>query len=181
MAKGKKGRKLPAPGSKPKGTAPVGRPSSYDAEIASKILGEIATTTHSLRTICAQEGMPDAATVYRWLIDNKEFCDQYAHAKEQQGQLIFEETQEIADTPQIGVITIEGPRGTGVKTADMIEHRKLRVDTRKWMLSKLLPKKYGDLHRVHTSGPDDGPIQVKVGAESLADLAAEIMRERARE
>jgi hypothetical protein len=51
---------------------------------------------------------------------------------------------EIADTPQIGIKTVQKPSGTETTHGDMIEYRRLQVDTRKWLLSKVLPKVYGD-------------------------------------
>ena len=55
---------------------------------------------------------------------------------------------DIADTPIEGekTKTIDGPDGkkTEVTTGDMIDHRKLQVDARKWALARMNPKKYGD-------------------------------------
>lgn len=52
---------------------------------------------------------------------------------------------EIADTPQIGVKKVIKPDGS-VETmeGDMIEHRRLRIDARKWALARMSPRKYGD-------------------------------------
>ena len=55
--------------------AKTGRPSSYSPEIADAICEETATTDHALHRICEREGMPDHATVYRWLASNQKFCD----------------------------------------------------------------------------------------------------------
>jgi len=35
----------------------------------------------------------------------------------------------------------------------MIQHRRLRIDARKWVVSKLMPKKYGDSSKVQNSEP----------------------------
>ena len=37
----------------------------------------------------------------------------------------------------------------------------LKVDTRKWLLSKALPKLYGDRLTAEMSGPDSGPIKTQ--------------------
>ena len=57
---------------------------------------------------------------------------------------MFDEILEIADTPQGGETTKVGPNGTETRIGDMIEHRRLQVDARKWILSKALPKTFGD-------------------------------------
>lgn len=71
----------------------------------------------------------------------------------------------IADEPMMGAKTTRKANGD-VETVegDMIEHRKLRVDARKWTAAKLRPRKYGELVRQEHSGPDGGSIQFeKVG------------------
>jgi hypothetical protein len=73
-----------------------GRPSDYYAEIAMTICDRLAEG-ESLRAICADAGMPDKATVLRWMGRHKEFRDQYAWAREAQADDILEEILEIAD------------------------------------------------------------------------------------
>ena len=74
--------------------------------------------------------------------DNKE---RYARARSQLLERMAEEIHEIADTPMLGETTTVRPDGSvEVKAGDMIEHRKLRIDARKWTLAKLMPQKYGD-------------------------------------
>ena len=76
----------------------------------------------------------------------------YARAKEEQLQILADEIQQIADEPQSGeVVTLKGDERE-VKIADMIEHRRLRIESRKWLLSKLAPKKYGDKIQQEVSG-----------------------------
>lgn len=99
----------------------------------------------SLRAICMSEGMPSKSTVFLWLADDEDFAARYAVARVAQADGFADEIVAIADTPEIGVKTTTKPDGT-VETVegDMIEHRRLRVDARKWAASKLAPKKYGD-------------------------------------
>ena len=94
----------------------------------------------TLRLICALEGMPDRATVYRWLADdpNADFRDQYARARAIGLDLIADEVLEIADAPACAE---GGAQGMPV------ENRRLQIDARKWYLSKLAPKKYGEYLR----------------------------------
>jgi hypothetical protein len=123
-----------------------GRPTQYNEEIASAILAEIATNRVGLATICAgNEVFPEPRTVYRWMLKHDEFSQRYARAKEDQLQILEDEILEIADRPQVGeIVTIKADGSTERKVSDMIEHRKLQIDARKWLMSKLKPKKYGD-------------------------------------
>lgn len=82
--------------------------------------------------------------VYRWLLKNEAFREIYGRARQEQIQLLADQILPIADTPVIGIKTKTDARGTEVTEGDMIEHRKLQIDTRKWLLSKLAPAKYGD-------------------------------------
>ena len=71
----------------------------------------------------------------------------------------------IADTPLEGEISEEGvdSKGQGFsKTTrrDMIEHRRLQVDTRKWALARMSPKKYGDRTALEHSGPGGNELTV---------------------
>ena len=76
----------------------------------------------------------------------------YARAKDEQLQILADEIQPIADTPQMGeIITIKGDERE-IKICDMLEHRKLRIEARKWLLAKLNPKKYGDKLGLEHSG-----------------------------
>lgn len=120
-----------------------GRPSLYTDELAAAICERLAAG-ESLRAICRDEGMPAHSTVLGWVNDNPDFSDQYTRAREKGYAVMFDHMLEIADTPQQGVTIKESEKGTEVRTGDMIEHRRLRVDTRKWMLAKALPKIYGD-------------------------------------
>jgi len=138
---------------------PAGRPSSYDPEIAADICSCISTCTNSLESILeSEERFPAKPAFYRWMLDHQELRDLYARAKTEQLQILADEIQAIADEPQRGeVVTIKGDERE-VKISDMIEHRKLRIDSRKWLLSKLDPKKYGD--KTAITGDGGGPVQI---------------------
>jgi hypothetical protein len=102
--------------------------------------------------------MPDKATVFRWLSLESPFrdgfCDQYAHAREAQADSLADDIIDIADTPMPGVKTKTTAQGVETTEGDMIEHRRLRVDARKWVAAKLKPKKYGDKVDLTHANPD---------------------------
>jgi hypothetical protein len=118
-----------------------GRPTIYTDDLGTKICTRIANG-ESIRTMVKGKDMPSSSTIFRWLLDEeyKSFWEQYEKARNIQAELMFEELIEIADA----------------KEADVMRDR-LRVDTRKWYLSKIVPKKYGDKVDV-TSGGKPMPL-----------------------
>ena len=90
---------------------------------------------------------------YGQLASNAEARERYARAKADGLDVLADEILELADTPRVGVKTMTKPDGA-VETVkgDMIERSRLQVDSRKWLLSKLAPKKYGDRLDVEHGG-----------------------------
>lgn len=130
----------------------MGRPSSFTPEIAERICAELMDG-RSLRAVCAQDDMPSIVTVFNWLHTNGEFLKQYARAREFQADYYAQQIVDIADTPQEGAIITETDDGkVETRRADMIEHRRLQVDARKWYAAKLAPKKYGEKVQAELSG-----------------------------
>ena len=125
---------------------PGGRPSIFTEELAKTICSRIAEG-RSVRSICKDDDMPSAVSIYNWLLDDdkKEFFKQYARAKDAQAELMFDELLEIADDGSNDYMTIEkGDKSYNVEDREVTNRSKLRVDARKWYLSKVLPKKFGD-------------------------------------
>jgi hypothetical protein len=141
---------------------PAGRPSGYNENIAARILAEIATRNVGLKTICDDnKDFPSPSTVYLWLMQHEEFRDKYARAKEDQTQVLEDEMLILADNTKLGeIVTIKGDGTEEIKRSDMIEHRKLQIETRKWLMGKLKPKKYGDKIQQEVTGKDGGPLQI---------------------
>jgi hypothetical protein len=135
-----------------------GRPSDYNPEIAAEVCGKIAQG-QSVRSISAEPGMPGQTTIYQWLQAHDEFAVQYARAREAQAEHFQDEILSIADDGRND--TYEDENG-GVRTdQDVIARSRLRVDTRKWLMSKLAPKKYGDKLTQEHTGPGGGPVQLE--------------------
>ena len=98
----------------------------------SQICAQISKTTKSLKNIGKELGIDNSA-IYGYIdIMGAEAASQYARAKSDQLKLIADETMEIADEP--------------VQPGDSaaVNNKRVRIDTRKWLLSKLVPKTYGD-------------------------------------
>lgn len=125
----------------------MGRPSKYSKALVDKICIEISTTNKGLAKICEGNDMPTYKTVFNWLGDDKykEFLQSYTRAREAQADFLADECIDIADTPQEGVKTKTDEHGkVSIEEGDMLGHRKLQIDARKWKAAKLAPKKYGD-------------------------------------
>lgn len=90
--------------------------------------------------------MPSVQTVLKWLREDKNgFLAQYTRAKEEQADLLVEDMLDIADDGTNDYMTIEkGDKTYNVEDKEVTNRSKLRVETRKWIASKLKPKKYGD-------------------------------------
>lgn len=145
--------------------AKTGRPSGYSGAVGDDICEHIAHGK-SLVSWCKESGV-GYSTVMGWLSADKAFSDKYARAREAQADYLAEEIVNIADTPQIGVKTKTNDKGEVETTeGDMIEHRRLQVDARKWYASKLAPKKYGE--KLAVGGADDlPPLQSTVKVDGL--------------
>ena len=123
-----------------------GRPSSYSQELADSICEQLADGM-SLRDICKADDMPSKGTVFRWLAQNQAFQDQYAHARDAQADVLADEILSIADDGTNDWQEKYGKDGeqTGWQVnGEAVQRSRLRVDSRKWIASKLKPKKYGD-------------------------------------
>jgi len=119
----------------------VGRPSDYSEELVEEICLRISFG-EGLVKICKDEHIPSRSTVMRWLLNNKEFQDKYAQAREAQADYLLEELLDIADDKSGD--TYEDAKGNIKIDHENINRSRLRVDTRKWVIAKLAPKKYGD-------------------------------------
>ena len=120
-----------------------GRPSVFTQELADEICLRLADG-QSLREICKAEDMPSRRTVHRWLFKDKAFCHQYTQARESQADRIIEDLLHIADTT----------------TPEMVNVAKLRLDARKFYITKVAPKRFGDKVTQEITGANGGAIEI---------------------
>jgi len=128
----------------------------------------------SLRSILdADEKLPTVRSFLDWMGADGELAIQYAHARQTQYELLADEIVSIADE---NYTTDEH----GVRerlSSEAIQRNRLRVDTRKWMLAKMLPKVYGDKLQTEHTGKDGGPIQLQaVDLRNLSDSELDDMQ-----
>lgn len=134
------------------------RLTSYTPELASDILQRLADG-QTLREICRMEGYPPESTVRTWVLDDREgFAARYVLARELQAETWADEIVSIADDATNDWMKRQD--GTTAPDYEHIQRSRLRVDTRKWLLSKMKPGTYGE--KVHHAGADGGKIAAEV-------------------
>ena len=114
-----------------------------------EIINLICVDGMSLRDSLRQGNMPSSQTFYKWLEDDELKSKRYARACSDRADIIFEQILEIADDQELDVYEKDGVELTN---HNVIQRSRLRVDSRKWMLAKMNPKKYGDKIDMTTDG-----------------------------
>jgi hypothetical protein len=134
---------------------PGGRPSDYSPELAETICN-LLIEGNSLRAIEDMDGMPSKTAILRWVAKHPEFRDQYARALEARTDAHADEILAIADDGHNDWMQKQfGDDVKWIENGEAIRRSQLRIDSRKWLMSKLAPKKYGDklLHGGDPSNP----------------------------
>jgi hypothetical protein len=138
----------------------IGRPSSFTQEIADEICVRISGG-ESLRSIVLGSHMPDRATVFRWLVANQIFRDQYARAREAHADSLVDDMLAIADAEY--------------ESNEAITAARLKIDTRKWLAGRMSPKKYSEQKMALTGPSGDGPVQIEMQVIDPSTLAPDAM------
>ena len=138
----------------------------YSPEIAETILERLGDG-EGLIAICRDDGMPSDGAVRHWVAtDHDGFAAKYAQARARGYERLSDEILELSDDNSRDVRVGEDGRET--VDYEVVARSRLRVDSRKWLLSKLLPKTYGDKIDVNHGGD--------VGVRNMTDeqLAARL-------
>lgn len=166
--------KLPKPKTKKK-------PVRASPEVQERIL-ELIEQGHTLRSICLEnpDTMPTPSAVIEWTLVDRDFAERYAHARLIGFAALAEDILDIADgkrptdantwqpdakaegrlKDEIEALTIaERDR----RDPDLVQRDKLRIEARKWILSKMLPKIYGERRETDGQGGIKGPMRVDWG------------------
>jgi transposase-like protein len=124
----------------------TGRPTKYSQELADDICAQLAEG-RSLKSVCKDESVPSTQTIFTWFRKYPDFLDKYARAKEESADAMAEEILDIADDGQNDWMERLDNNGNSIGwqvNGEHIQRSRVRIDTRKWLASKLKPKKYGD-------------------------------------
>ncbi len=143
-----------------------GGQTQYTPELAADIC-ERLSTGQSLREISRCSGMPSASTIAGWATNSTlfpEFGELYAHARGVWLTVLADEILEISDDASNDFMSRQhaGGEDERVLDAEHVQRSRLRVDSRKWLLSKLKPGVYGDKISQEISGPDGAAIPTRV-------------------
>lgn len=142
----------------------------YTQDLGDEICEYIAQGM-TLREVCRMPGMPPESTVRLWALDDRYgFSAQYARARSLLLEYWADEMVDIADDGSED--KYEGRNGQTLTNHEVVNRSRLRIDTRKWLLSKLRPDRYGDLISVNTTDR-----AVAVGAPISQDEALEKLAE----
>ena len=160
----------------------------YDRTVASAQICEELKKGRSLDSICKAEGLPSVGAFLEWVEkdDPAGIAADYAHAREIGYALLADEIVQLSDkTHEWVTVQKLDPNGDPMYdekgepllkqmlmplNSDVIAHKRVQIDTRKWMLSKMLPKIYGDKVVQEHVGAGGGAIQLSaVDLRGLSD------------
>lgn len=134
---------------------PGGRPEIYTQELADTVC-ERVSNGESMRAISRDDSMPCTSTMFKWIREDIEFLQQYEIAKDQGCLAMSEDIISISDDGTNDYMEMLSQNGEDIEgykqNGEAIQRSRLRVDARKWILSKQMPKKYGDSSTVNLKG-----------------------------
>lgn len=122
----------------------MGRPTMYNLQLAERICRCISSSTDSLSKICFNNpDFPVREVIWGWRLDHPNFANMYDAAKRAQADLLAEDILAISDD-SLHDVMINPATGNETMNSEYVARSRLRIDTRKWIACKLLPKVYGD-------------------------------------
>ena len=133
----------------------------YTRDLADTLLERLGAG-ETMSDICRDPAMPARSSVMRWISEDKDgFGRLYEVAREMQAHELAESILTISDDGRNDWMLKNAADDAGwVANGENVQRSRLRVDARKWIVSKILPKQYGDVTRNEHSGPAGGPIPV---------------------
>jgi hypothetical protein len=128
----------------------MARPRTHDRQaLVTAVCATIAGGT-LVKDACVAHGFT-AGQLREWVAADPVLAAPYARAREEQAHAIAEQALAIADEV--------------AETSEAVARNRLRVDTRKWLASKIMPREYGDRVQQEVTGTDGGEIVVRVVRE----------------
>lgn len=120
-----------------------------------------------MHSISKLKAMPQERTLYNWLEEKPDFLQKYALAREARADRWADEIIEISDDSENDFIYVEDSDKNGRGARQVVNHEninrsRLRVDTRKWLMARMSPRKYGDKVQQEITGKDGGALEVAI-------------------
>ncbi len=138
---------------------------AYSTEQKEKILDSIFIKIEnglSARKAVVEAGI-STKTFWSWIDKDEEKVKQYARACESRAEALLDEMMDIVDDTSSDYVGMDIGEGEASEIVlekkpnyELIQRSRLRYDARKWLVSKLNPKKYGDKQIL--SNDEDSPI-----------------------
>lgn len=159
----KAGKGIRAKGSKARATPkkPRGHPTRYKKTLANAYLRRLSMGETGTK-ICEDLAMPSRTTVWRWAARLPSFAKRLREARVNQAESGFEEIQDIADDLADGRYPMSN---------EDVNVARVRIDARKFRVSRLNAALYGDT-KVHKIGGDPDAPPVKVEAVPTREALA---------
>jgi hypothetical protein len=118
----------------------------HSPEIEDVILGELMCG-RTLTDICRDPDMPHVRSVQKWLATDRDgFAARYQQAREIGCAIMADDMVDIADDRTGDWIVRTHKDGTteAILDPERVNRRLVRIKTRRWRVSKILPRTYGD-------------------------------------
>jgi len=147
----------------------VGRPTTYSHKRAQRFLDAIANGA-TLNDACSSPTSPSRSAIYRWLHKHSEFRNSYDMARAERAQAWAEEIIDIAENTSGDLLP--GPGGGLVQNDAAIQRDRLRVDTRKWLMARSDPKRFGDRQHHEITSTETLALRVEAPQWMQERLAA---------
>jgi hypothetical protein len=145
---------------------PPGRVSLYSDKRAGRFCAALAAGA-GVQQAAHAVGVKSASTIFEWLGRHEEFAVMYRAAQRARTFALAEEMLRIADTPLMGSQTKTRGDVSETMEVDMTAHRKLQIDTRKWLLAKMNPRDFGD--GAQTQSQTTKPTLLVLSAEPMTE------------
>lgn len=148
-----------------------GAHSTYSRAVADEICHLLADG-QTLRSIARREGMPTRQTIRSWIVKD---YDGFAAKYETAYRLGLDEmADQILDISDDGTRDYKMVDGREVVDSDHIQRSRLRVDSRKWLLARRLPKEFGDkVQHTDASGTGNMVLEILTGVPRDDDQKAD--------
>lgn len=159
------------------------RPIKYSELIAARVC-EMAAEGKSLRAICDADGMPTESRVMGWVMypdrySTHDFSQRFTDSRRIGWMLMGEQIIDQADDSSQDIVekTVITRSGQAIVVKSdnpmALARAKLSIETKKWVLSKVLPNVYGDKLKVEHDISDDLAARLAAAQARLDKIPAQ--------